>query len=45
MSDEPRFEFGDRCPKLKAWFFPSDPNEKPREIEDKDEQEDSPQPS
>lgn len=45
MTDEPRFEFGDECPRIGSWFFPKDPDEKPREIEEKNEQEDSAQPS
>lgn len=45
MSEEPRFDFGEECPRVKSWFFPKDPKEPPREIEESDEQEDSTQPS
>lgn len=33
MSEKAIFEFGGPCPPLKAWFFPNDPNQEPREIE------------
>jgi hypothetical protein len=35
-----RFEFGDQCPKIGSWFFPIDPSEKPRLMEQGKEGED-----
>jgi len=35
-----KFEFGDRCPKIGSWFFPIDPGEKPRMLEQGKEGED-----
>lgn len=32
--DEPRFEFGGPCPRVRPIFFPFDPKEPPREIQE-----------
>jgi len=35
MSEQakPRFEFGEPCPPIQSWVFPTDPAEKPYPIE------------
>lgn len=33
---EPRIEIGPLCPPIQSWFFPNDPDEKPRTIEEKE---------
>lgn len=38
------FEFGGPSPKIGSWFFPNDPNESPRQVEEGDV-DDSAQPS
>lgn len=41
----PVFSFGGPCPPIRPIFFPNDPEQQPRQLEEKDEQVDSAQPS
>lgn len=36
------FEFGDICPKVGTWVFPSEPSKEPYQIEDQGDNKDDP---